>query len=67
MSRLRQVVFASIKKILNEINILRKIGKSRRDPGIFTFYNAAKKVSKKEFFMFCIFSYYSINLLVQSE
>ena len=61
------MVFASIKKILNEINILRKIGKSRRDPGIFTFYNTAKKVSKKEFFMFCIFSYYSINLLVQSE
>ena len=55
------------KKILNEINILRKIGKSRRDPEIFTFYNTAKKLSKKEFFLVCILSYYSINLLVQSE
>ena len=61
------MVFASIKKILNEINILRKMGKSRRDPEIFTFDNTAKKVSKKEFFLVCIFSYYSIHLLVQSE
>ena len=39
------MVFASIKKILNEINILRKMGKSRRDPEIFTFDNTAKQVS----------------------